>query len=370
MASGLRIPPEKQWRVALRVQDRQGDPLNIVSPEMKASGLKYAQKLEECLMSGNKLWAAMTGQGKAKKMFFVGPKGNMAEEVAESLMDSCSYVPSADGKLYWQRSQHVEYAPFDFHFVDSDKEVAARCKKQGINHVDLYSEDEAKYREMETAVLKEFAEYDKPKPSAIVVGESALNQPENAEFLKEGIVIYLRCRPEQSWRVINSRPGGRTGLYISMKDMVKPPIWALAEEITGDVDNAEGREEYVRILEELDKEYENAADIIFDTDVRGISENSMWAVPKLVTRVGDFLDIKYDSEDAADVEESMEKELAEFLEGARLSKYLQDALKWCDEQGAASIEDIVENPEEFVDAMGLKPLEKKRFDRACALASE
>jgi hypothetical protein len=337
---------------------------------MKAAGLKYAQKLEDCLMAGNKLWAAMQQQGKAKKMYFVGPNGNMAEEVAENLMDSCSYFPSADGKLYWQRSQHIDYSPFDYHLVESDKEVEKMCKRQGDDHVAMFSEDEAKYREMETAVIKEFAEFDKPKPCAIVVGESALNQPENMEFLKEGIVIYLRCRPEHSWRVINTRPGGGTGLYVSQKDRVKPPVWALAQDLHGDVDNAEGREEYVRILEALDKEYEKAADIIFDTDVRGVSENSMWAVPKLVSRVGDFLDIKYDSSGEAVMEESMEKELADFLESARLSKYLQDALKWCDEQGAASIEDIVENPEEFVDAMGLKPLEKKRFDRACALASE
>jgi len=330
----------------------------------------YAQKLEECLLTGTKLWSAMTEQGKFKKLYFVGPKGNLAEEVAESMMDSCSYVPAADGTLYQQRSQTVDYAPFDYHFVDSDKAVATMCRQQGSNHVTLFSEDEAKYREMETAVLKKFAEYDKPKPTAIVVGESALNQPENAEFLKEGIVIYLRCSAQASWKTINMKPGGGTGLYISMKDMVKPPVWALAQDLQGDIDNAEGRQEYIRILNELDKEYESVADIVFNTDVRGISENSMWAVPKLAKLIGEFLDIKYESSEEADEKKSMEKELTEFLEGARLSKYLQDGLKWCDEQGAASMEDIVENPEEFVDAMGLKPLEKKRFDRACALASE
>lgn len=355
----------------MRVQGFDGkDPLQVVSPEMRAAGQKFAQKLEDALLDGVKLWSAMTEQGKVKKLYFVGPKGNMAEEVAESMMDSCSYVPAADGTLYMQRSQTIEYAPFDYHYVDSDKEVATMCRQQGSDHVTMYSEDEAKYREMETAVLKKFAEFDKPKPCAIVVGESALNQPENKEFLKEGIVIYLRCAPEASWKTINRRLGGGTGLYIPQKDMVKPPVWALAQGLQGDIDNAEGREEYIRILNDLDKEYEGVADIVFNTDVRGISENSMWAVPKLVQMIGEFLDIKYDSSDQGDGEESMEKELTEFLEGARLSKYLQDALKWCDEQGAASIEDIVENPEEFVDAMGLKPLEKKRFDRACALASE
>jgi len=337
---------------------------------MKAAGVKYAKKLEECLLTGNKLWAAMNEQGKAKKFFFVGPKGNLAEEVAESMCDCCSYIPAADGKMYMERSMNADYPPFDFHLVDSDKEVATMCRKQGCSPVEMYSEDEAKYREMETAVLKKFAEYDQPKPSAIVVGESALNQPENAEFLKEGIVIYLRCAPQASWKCINTRPGGGTGLYISTKNLVKPPVWALAQDLQGDIDNSEGREEYIRILGEFDKEYESAADIVFNTDVRGISENSMWAVPKLATLIGEFLDIKYESSDEAEVEESLEKELTEFLEGARLSKYLQDALKWCDEQGAASIEDIVENPEDFVDAMGLKPLEKKRFDRACALVGE
>jgi len=64
----------------------------------------------------------------------------------------------------------------------------------------------------------------------------------------------------------------------------------------------------------------------------------------------------------------MEKELAQFLDGARLSKYLKTALKWCDEQGAASIEDVVENTEDFEEALNLKPLEKKRLAKACSEA--
>ncbi|CAK0829697.1 unnamed protein product [Prorocentrum cordatum] len=94
------------------------------------------------------------------------------------------------------------------------------------------------------------------------------------------------------------------------------------------------------------------------------------AVPKLVGVIAEHLGIETGSADQADLDSSLEKELTEFLENSRLSKYLDDALKWCDEQGAASIEDIVENPEDFVEAMGFKPLERKRFDKACALASE
>jgi len=224
---------------------------------MKAAGLKYALKLEDALLCGTKLWSAMTEQGKFKKLYFVGPKGNLAEEVAESFMDSCAYIPAADGTLYMQRKQTVEYAPFDYHFVDSDAEIKIMCRKQGVDHVTMYSEDEAQYREMETAVLKKFSEHDETKePCAIVVGESALNQPENKEFLKEGIVIYLKCSPEASWKAINTRPGAGTGLYISSQHTVKPPVWALAQDLQGDIDNADGREEYIRILNELDKEYE------------------------------------------------------------------------------------------------------------------
>ena len=63
-------------------------------------------------------------------------------------------------------------------------------------------------------------------------------------------------------------------------------------------------------------------------------------------------------------EELLERDLEKFLEGARLSKYLQPALDWCDEQGAATIEDIVENTEDFADALSLKPLERKRLAKA------
>mmetsp|Transcript_82091 Transcript_82091/g.214179 ORF Transcript_82091/g.214179 Transcript_82091/m.214179 type:complete len:418 (-) Transcript_82091:99-1352(-) len=367
VAGGFRIPDEKRWRTSLRAE---ADPLAIVSPEMRTAGQKYAQKLEDCLLSGRDLWKRMNEQGKVKKLYFIGPKGNLAEEVAESMMDAFSYVQAADGTMYMQRSQHVDYAPFDYHFVNSDKKMVELCRQQRIDHVELFSDDEAKYREMETDILKKFTEYDVPKPCAIVLGESALNVPENAEFLKEGLVIHLRCSPEASWKCINMRPAGNTGLYISTKDMVKPPIWALAQDMTGDIDNVESKKEYVRIVTELDKEYETVADISFSTDVRGISENSMWAVPKLVGVIAEHLGIETGSADQADLDSSLEKELTEFLENSRLSKYLDDALKWCDEQGAASIEDIVENPEDFVEAMGFKPLERKRFDKACALASE
>lgn len=50
--------------------------------------------------------------------------------------------------------------------------------------------------------------------------------------------------------------------------------------------------------------------------------------------------------------------------GARLTKYLQEALDWCDEQGAATIEDVVENAEDFAEALSLKPLERKRLNKA------
>lgn len=54
-------------------------------------------------------------------------------------------------------------------------------------------------------------------------------------------------------------------------------------------------------------------------------------------------------------------ELASFLQELQLSQYTDIAQKWCDDMGAAFFQEIWEERHDFVEALGLKPLEKKRF---------
>lgn len=346
----------------------ESDPLNSVPKEVSDAGRQFAQKLEDVLLAGVKLWSDMQKQGIVpKKMYFVGPKGNKADEVSDALLNALGYIPAKDGTLMMQRSQHKQYQETEYLFLDTDAAVMQLCKEEGINPVDLYRDDEDKYRKMETDALREFAENENPRglPCGCVVGESALQRPENVEIIKQGLVFYLTCQPESSWVMTQKR---MSHLFMGgggSKFMVKPPIWALAQDMVGDVDNVEFKEEYIRILVELEKEYQAVADVELFTDTRGIAENAYWAVPKLVQMMSEHLGVKATVEGGADGDLALEKDLTDFLEGCRLSKYLDTALEWCEEQGAASMEDIVENSEEFAEAMGLKPLEIKRFNKAC-----
>jgi len=99
-------------------------------------------------------------------------------------------------------------------------------------------------------------------------------------------------------------------------------------------------------------------------DIPGISENSYWAAERIIRLLNQHLDISTD--EVSVEEEVLEKDLAKFLEGARLSKYVKPALKWCEEQGAATIEEVVDNVPEMSEALKLKPLERKRLEKAAA----
>merc|ERR1712216_459688 len=44
-------------------------------------------------------------------------------------------------------------------------------------------------------------------------------------------------------------------------------------------------------------------------------------------------------------------------------EYLAPAAAWALEMGAAYLEEIIENKDDFADALELKPLERKRLDR-------
>eukprot|EP00439_Symbiodinium_sp_Y106_P078163 s204_g16.t5 len=57
--------------------------------------------------------------------------------------------------------------------------------------------------------------------------------------------------------------------------------------------------------------------------------------------------------------------LAEWLQSIHLHHYGPKAAEWCAEMGAVSTEEIKECWEEFAQDLGLKPLEKKRLEKAC-----
>jgi len=223
-------------------------------------------------------------------------------------------------------------------------------------------EDEKKYRELETEVLKEFQNLDtEGQPAGIIVGESAVSIPENVEILKTGLVIWLDVAPEFSWSKTQMRAKAGGGLFIPY-EIIRPPVWCIANGWDGDIDDGEAKAEYMATVEKYNEMYEEVADLRLRADTPGIVENQYWGAERLAKAIAEFYGI--DTEGASVEEEVLERDLEKFLESARLSKYMQAALDWCDEQGAASIEDIVENTDDFAEALSLKPLEKKRLAKA------
>eukprot|EP00928_Gymnodinium_smaydae_P010780 TRINITY_DN14062_c0_g2_i1.p1 TRINITY_DN14062_c0_g2~~TRINITY_DN14062_c0_g2_i1.p1 ORF type:complete len:890 (-),score=172.68 TRINITY_DN14062_c0_g2_i1:114-2783(-) len=66
--------------------------------------------------------------------------------------------------------------------------------------------------------------------------------------------------------------------------------------------------------------------------------------------------------------EISEDDVAAFLQGASLLKHLAPAMSWCTEMGAVSVDEILENWEDFADDLKLKPLERKRLEKAVQAA--
>jgi len=62
--------------------------------------------------------------------------------------------------------------------------------------------------------------------------------------------------------------------------------------------------------------------------------------------------------------------LACWLRELKLSPYLATASQWIEEQGACSLDEVVENLEDFADAIGLKKLERKRLEREAEAAAK
>ncbi|CAE7790467.1 unnamed protein product [Symbiodinium sp. CCMP2456] len=336
------------------------DPVNNVSPEMSAAGRKYAQKYEDIMLAGQKVWEEMLKKDEVpKKIYFIGTNGNTGEMVAEALMDSLAYVPAPDGTLFLRRKPGVDYPKLKYYLLNGDKELAARAPK---SPVDLYMEDEKKYRELETEVLKEFQNLEtEGQPAGIIVGESAVSIPENVEILKTGLVIWIDVAAEFSWSKTQMRAKAGGGLFIPY-EIIRPPVWCIANGWDGDIDDGEAKAEYMDMVEKYNEMYEEVADLRLRADTPGIVENQYWGAERLSKAIAEFYGI--DTEGASVEEEVLERDLEKFLESARLSKYMQAALDWCDEQGAASIEDIVENTDDFAEALSLKPLEKKRLAKA------
>merc|ERR1719215_444065 len=191
----------------------------------------------------------------------------------------------------------------------------------------------------------------------MVVGESAVLREENNEILKKGLVIWLDATPEFTWMATQFRPRQSGGLYVPPDFQQRPPVWALANGWDGDADDTEGKMDYTEIVNGLAKKYEEIAELRVKADVEAIVQNSYNAAKRINSALNELYGFANEGDVSVD-DEMIEKDLEKFLEGARLSKYLKPALEWCDEQGAASIEDVVENVPDFSDAMGLKPLER------------
>ena len=376
------------------------DPVNNISPELAEAGRKMAERYEAIMLGGSGLWAEMLKKEEIpKKVYFIGTNGNSGRLIADALMESLAYIPAPDGTPYLRRKPGFEYPRIQYYLTDADTQLS---EKAPISPVDLFMEDEKAYRALETSILKEFQELEtNGKPAAMVVGESALENPENVEIVKTGLVIWSDVNAELSWTKTQQRrrPGG--GLYVPF-ERIRPPVWCIANGWDGDIDDFEAKAEYIdtvtwfcerlvifdfwpslrafwglyffisifsrRVLEGKSKvkkfadKYEEVADIRLRADVPGIQDNQYWGAETLVKAISEFYGLNADG--ASIEEEMLETDLEKFLEGARLSKYLQAALDWCDEQGAAAIEDVAENADDFADALGLKPLERKRLAKA------
>jgi len=272
-------------------------------------------------------------------------------------------VPAADGTLALQRKPNEEYPDIEFTLWDSDDELSKRSR---IAALDVFLEDEEEYRDLEAAVIKEFSELEfEGHPQAIIVGDSALNRQENVDIIKQGIVVWCDATVTTTWKKTQMPLGtGKGGISIKGNGLARPPIWCLAQGWEADPDDGEARVEYDRIVEEFRQEYDKVADIRVRVDLPGLRENSYWVAERLLRAMGEFLGIEEERNDGSVDDELFARDLEKFLEGARLTKYYDAALKWCDEKGANALEDLAESVPELGDALELKPLERKRLEKA------
>lgn len=342
------------------------DDISGISPEISAAGDVWTVRIEELMMAGRELWTKMKKEDPPKKIYFIGTNGNMGEEVAESLLEAMAYVPANDGSMYLNRKPTGVYEPIEFEIWSTDELLSKRSK---ISATDLFMEDEEKYREMEHSIIKEFAEQEfNGRPVGCLVGESALNKQENVDIIKSGLVIFLDVDSGFAWYATQYRAQGGSGLRVPKTNAAKPPVWAMAQGWYGDVDDNDAKRQYQKIVDEFRLEYEQYADVRIRTDVTGIQENSYWGAERLIKILNEYLGYQGET-DESESAEIFEKDLEKFLEGARLSKYLEAAKKWCEEQGAATVGEVAENAADFGESLDMKPLEKKRLEKAAAVVA-
>jgi len=344
------------------------DPVNNVSPEMNKAGQQWASRYEDVMLLGTNMWLKIqeiskaAGEKSPTRIYFIGVPGNSGEDVADALLETLGYVPSPDGTMYVHRKPGGEYPKIRYSLWNTDKMVGEKSK---IDPIDLFLEDEEKYRDLETETLKEFAKAESSGyPMGIICGDGAVLREENVKIMKTGLVVWLDVDPRYSWTMTQSKPSPGGGIYVPPEFKDRPPVWALAKGWDGDPDDTEGMEEYCEIVSSRRELYEPIADIRLRTDIPGIADNAYWGAEKLLKAMKEKFGLA--SGEVTMSQEIMEKDLEKFLEGARLSKYLSVAKTWCETEGAASIEDIVENIPEFAEALKLKPLERKRLSKAAA----
>lgn len=331
--------------------------------------MKWALRVEAPHLAGQKLWAKMKANDEIpKQIYIIAATARQGPEIADHLGRCLAYVQPEDGTLIHQRRPHVPYPPIEYDVYESDKQVA---EKSQISAVDLFMDDEPKYRELETEVIREFDAKDNGgKPAIMVLGDSALEQPQNVELVKKGLLIWVDLNLEYCWS--ETQRGGILGTSMGVNiPMPRPPVWAIANGWDGDADDAEGKAEYMEIAKELRKSYEKYADIRLNGDLDEIVENSLWGAERLVKAMTAHFNFQEEGEAPDNYEEEiMAQDLVKFLDSARLSKYKDSAQKWSDEQGASSIEEILENAEDLSEALQLKPLEKKRLLKAAKSVQE
>lgn len=343
------------------------DPVTGVTPELSASGKRWAQRYEDMFLAGSALWKNLKRMNKENppRLYFIGTNGNRGEEIAESFCETLGYTPSPDGTYYIHRRPGMGYPPIRYALYQTDKMLGEKAPKAPT---DLYMEDEKAYRDLESQVLKEFSEvqtnYSSDYPMACLVGEGAILREENIEVMKKGVVIWLDVDPLLSWQNTQYTPESNFGIYVPPDFFERPPVWAIANGWDGDIDDAEAKSDYLDIVASRRLEYEKIADVRLRTDVPEVAGNSYWGAERIIKALNKHFSFK---DDEVSLEaETLERDVGKFLEGARLSKYQAAAMEWCNEQGAATIEDVVENADDFAEALGLKPLEKKRFTKAAA----
>jgi len=339
-----------------------------LSPEQEADNLKWARKVEAPFLAGQKLWSKLNEMKKAVKIYVIATTGRQGPAVGRSLAECLAYIQPADGTMIHQRKPHIEYPGLEFDFRVSDEEVAKRSR---ISAVDLFIEDESKYRELETEVIRDFHEKELGGlPAVMALGDSVLEKPENVEMIKQGLLIWVDASLEKCWQE-TQRSGAPSNSLTVMVDLPRPPVWAIANGWDGDADDSEGKAEYMEIASELRNNYEKYAELRLNGDVPEVNANPLWGTQRLLKAMTEHFGIESQEGGKQEYEENvLEQDLAKFFESARLDKYLPNAKEWSSEQGASSIEEIVENAEELGEALKLKPLEKKRLLKAAASVAE